>query len=233
MAFKKNQIALRQATFGVTPDEMDRYEVYTVNNPATALLGPLFFASAGTAGTASSIALVVNNKYPDFPRNIQFSLAGTGVGMAGTATVNGQDQFGSAITESFGFGSADNGGTVAGTRVFGQIISGTLNYGTAIGNGTPGFAGVPGTACLFGLPVKIQSVTDVVRYGMSAGTGPISVGGGTNIGSLINAGTGPVPGVHAFRPFAAFGGTTFFNVWIKSTYNGENESVMAAGTQAS
>ena len=205
---------------------MDAYTTYVVANPATAALGPLFVASAGTSGTADVVAAVINNKIPDYPRNVQFSLAGSAAGMTGTLTLNGRDQFGSAITEAFTFAGASNGGTVAGTRVFAQFESGTLAYGTAAGVGTPGIGFVPGTACLFGLPVKIASENDVVHIGMSAGTGPISVGGGTNIGSLVDT------GVHAFRPFAAFGGTTFFNVWVKSTFNSEEDSI-ARGTQPS
>src|SRR3990167_5537124 len=226
MSFKLSQPGLRFGGQRVSPDETDRYEVYNVNNPSTALLGPLFVASAGTSGTANTIAAVINNKYPDYPRNVQFSLAGSSAGLTGTLTLNGEDQFGSTITEAFTFAGASNGGTVAGTRVFGKFISGTLAYGTAAGVGTPGIGFAPGTACLFGLPVKIGATTDVVHYGMSAGTGPISIGGGTAIGSLVDT------GVHAFRPFAAFGGTTFFNVWVKSTFNSEEASI-ARGTQAS
>lgn len=226
MGLKRHDPAVRFGGIQVSPDEIDAYQVYTVNNPSTALLGPLFVASAGTSGTSDVVAAVINNKYPDYPRNVQFALAGSAAGMTGTLTLNGEDQFGSAITEAFTFAGASNGGTVAGTRVFGKFTSGTLAYGTAAGVGTPSISFVPGTACLFGLPVKIGSTQDIVHYGMSAGTGPISVGGGTAIGSLINT------TAHAFRPFAAFGGTTFFNVWVKSSFNSEDEKV-ARGTQAS
>lgn len=225
MSFKRSENALRVGQ-KVSPDEMDAYVTYTIANPSTALLGPLFVASAGTAGTSQNNALVINNKIPDYPRNIQFAIAGTGAGMAGTLTMNGFDQFGSATTETMAFATASNGGTVAGTKVFGQFVSGTVNFGTAVGDGTPSISFVPGTACLFGLPVKIGATTDVVHYGMSAGTGPISVGGGTAIGSLVNT------GVHAVRPFAAFGGTTFFNFWIRSTFNAEELNI-ALGTQPS
>lgn len=226
MSLKRGLPELRFGGQRVSPDEMDTYTVFSVNNPATALLGPLFVASAGTAGTSAVNPIVVNNKYPDFPRNVQFSIGGTGAGMAGTLVLNGKDQFGSTIQETMSFGTAANGGTVAGTKVFGQFTSGTVSFGTAVGNGTPGIGFVPGTACLFGLPVKLGATTDVVHIGMSAGTGPISVGGGTAIGSLISVAQS------AFRPFAAFGGTTFFNVWVKSSYNGEENNV-ANQTQAS
>lgn len=225
MSFKRSQIGLRVGQ-KVSPDEMDAYTVYTVNNPSTALLAPLFVASAGTAGTSTNTALVINNKFPDYPRNVQFAIAGTGAGMAGTLTINGFDQFGSAVTETMAFATASNGGTVVGTRVFGQFTSGTVNYGTAVGSGTPSISFSPGTDCRFGLPVKIGAATDVIHYGMSAGTGPISVGGGTAIGSLVDT------GMHAVRPFAAFGGTTFFNFWVRSSFNAEEANV-ALGTQPS
>ena len=224
MSFKRSQPGLRFAAEAVSPDEMDAYTVYNVVNPSTAALGPLFVASGGTAGTSAVVPIVINSALPDYPRNVQFNIHGTHGNMAGTLEINGADQFGSEISETMSFGTAANGGTVAGTRVFGQFFSGTVSYGTAVGNGTPGIGFGPGTNTLFGLPVKIASTSDVVHYGMSAGTGPIAVGQGSAIGTLVDT------GVHAFRPFAAFGGTTFFNVWVKSTYNGEEEKI-ASGTQ--
>lgn len=221
MAFKRNQFALRVSGFQVSPDEMDNYTVYNIVNPATTALGTLFVASAGTAGTSANNAIVINNKYPDFPRNVAFNIHGTGAGMAGTLTINGFDQFGSAITETMSIGTASNGGTVVGTKVFAAFTSGTVNFGTAVGNGTPNIGLDGGTSCLFGLPVKIKATSDVVFMSMSQGTGPISVGGGTAIGSLVNT------SVHAVRPFATLGGTSFMTVWVDTTYNGENEGPMS------
>lgn len=220
---KKNQPALRVASseFAITPDEIDRYEVFSIQ-PA---ISTTFFASAGTAGTASAIAMTISNRIPDWPRNINFALAGSATGMAGTLVVNGRDQFGSSITESLGFGSADNGGTVVGSLVFGQITSGTLNYGTAVGNGTPAIGFVPGTGCLLGLPVKLNGTTDVIHLGMNAGTGPITYGGGT-IAAFVDT------GVHAIRPAGAINGTSVINVWVKPSFNNENYGRMSDGTQA-
>lgn len=221
--FKRNQIALRVANseFAITPDECDRYEVFEV----TPAIDATFLASAGTAGTASSVAMVIKNRLPDTPRNINFALAGSATGMAGTLIVNGKDQFGNVIQETLGFGSADNGGTVVGTKVFAQITSGTLNYGTAIGSGTPAIGLVPGTGCLIGLPVKLLGTTDVVHLGMSAGTGPITYGGGT-IAAFVN-----VP-MSAIRPAAALNGTSSLNVWIVPTWNNESKGRMANLSQA-
>jgi len=205
----------------VTPDEIDRYEVYSLT-PANNIR---FWASAGTAGTASTIALTVLNRLPDYPRNIEFVLAGSATGMAGTLKMNGRDQFGNSISENFGFGSADNGGTVIGTKVFAQLLNGTLYYGTAIGNGTPqiGF-GTMGTTTLFGLPTKLGGTSDVVHIGMTFGTGAITVGNGT-IAAFVN-----VP-MHAIMAPATIDGTAQINVWFRTTYDASNDVKIAGGTQ--
>ena len=225
MSFKRSQPGIRFSGERVSPDEMDNNFVYQINNPSTTALGTLFVGSGGTAGTSANIALVVNNKYPDYPRNVAFNIHGTGAGMAGTLTINGDDQFGSQISETITIGTASNGGTAVGTKVFAQFRSGTVNYGTAVGNGTPNIGLDGGTSCLFGLPWKINGTSDVISLSMSQGTGPISVGGGTAIGSLVNA------GMHAVRPFAALGGTSFINVWVRPSYSSEYN--IAGGTQAS
>ena len=225
MSFKRSQIALRVGQ-GVSPDEMDSYQVYNVNNPVTGLLGVTAVGTAAVGGTSSVQALVVLSKYPDYPRNVALTILGTHGSLGGTLVINGEDQFGSAITETITVTNADNGGTTSGTRVFGKFTSGTVSLGTAVGNGTSSVRFTPGTDTLFGLPVKIGATTDVVHYGHTVGTGMVNIGGGTAIGSLVDT------GVHAFRPFAAFTGTSFFNVWVKSTFNSEEASI-ARGTQAS
>ena len=215
-------LSIAKSEYAVVPDEIDRYEVFSIE-PA---ISATFLASAGTAGTASAIAMVITNRTPDWPRNINFALAGTGVGMAGTLDVNGRDQFGASQSESLGFGSADNGGTVVGSRVFAEITSGTLRYGTAVGNGTPAIGFVPGTGCLLGLPVKIAGTTDVVWLGMNAGTGPITYNGGTVAGFVNST-------VHAVRPAAAINGTSVISVWVKPSYSFNNQrGIMSNGTQA-
>ncbi|MEK9207741.1 MAG: hypothetical protein AAB922_04615 [Patescibacteria group bacterium] len=193
---------------GVTWDEMDAYRTITVQ-PA---INVRWWASAGTAGTASAIAMVMLNRLPDWPRNINFILAGTGVGMAGSLDANGKDQFGNTVTETIGFGSADNGGTQVGTKVFAALDSGTLRYGTAVGNGTPQIGFVPGTNCLLGLPDKINGTTDVVQLGFSVGTGAVTYGGGT-IAAFVNS------PMHAIRPALALDGTAEVKAWYVSRYD--------------
>ncbi len=215
---KRREPALAFGWYDITPDEIDRYEVFSW----TPAINVRWWASAGTAGTASAIALVILNRLPDYPRNISFILAGSATGMAGSLDVNGKDQFGNTISETLGFGSADNGGTVSGTKVFGQITSGTLRYGTAIGAGTPQIGFVPGTDCLLGLPVKVARVADVVHLGYTKGTGAVSYAGGSvGTGAFVNT------GVHAIRPGAALDGTATVNAWVVSSFDATNMGTVA------
>ena len=208
--------------FAVTPDEIDRYEVFNFVNAGTVAN---WWASAGTSGTADTVALAIINRIPDYPRSVQFALAGSAAGMTGTLDINGRDQFGGSITEALTFAGASNGGTVAGTRVFAQVTGGTLRYGTAAGVGTPAIGFVPGTACLLGLPVRLQGTTDVVHIGMAAGTGAITVNGGT-IASFVNS------PMSAVRAPAALTGTQAISVWVTPTFNNQNLVKMSNGTQA-
>src|SRR3990167_9270449 len=108
MSFKRSQPGIRFSGERVSPDEMDNNFVYQINNPSTTALGTLFVGSGGTAGTSANIALVVNNKYPDYPRNVAFNIHGTGAGMAGTLTINGEDQVGSQKSEKITICTASN-----------------------------------------------------------------------------------------------------------------------------
>src|SRR5260221_569098 len=142
-------------TLAITPDEIDRYEVVTIVNPNT-LTANAFIGTYAVAGTSAANSLVIVNAIPDWPRNLEYSITGTGAGMAGTTTVTGRDQFGSVITETISIGTASNGGTTAGTKVFAQVTSGTHNFGTAVGNGTARLGlGTTGTTAMFGLPFKV------------------------------------------------------------------------------
>lgn len=206
---------------GVTADEMDMYRVVTFR-PAT---NAVWWASAGTAGTSSATAMVMINRLADTPRNVRFALIGSASGMAGSLDVVGRDQFGGSITETLGFASADNGGTVVGTKVFLQVDSGTLRYGTAVGNGTPNIGFVTGTNCLLGLPDRLGGTTDVVHLGHAIGTGAVSYGGGT-IAAFVDK------PMSAIRPAATLDGTTTITCWYKPTYNAEAVATNAGGTQA-
>lgn len=222
MALKRVQPGLRfdLTSNAVTPDEMDAYTVYTLANPATLGVNQ-WFGTFPVGGTSSLGTMVIVNAIPDYPRNVEFSVTGTGAGMAGTVQLYGKDQFGSPINETIAIGTAANGGTTAGTRVFAQVTVGTINFGTAVGNGTARVGlGTAGTSTIFGLPVKIAGTGDVRLIGFVAGTGAITVNGGT-------IGTAVVTGVHGIRLLGTLSGTQTINVWVKSTYNPENQGVVA------
>src|SRR3972149_2535283 len=95
MAFKKNQTAMRAAGFKVSPDEMDRVEIYQVHLPT---IGTTYIGTTAVGGTTSTQALVLKNAVLDYPRNIMYAVAGSNA-LGGTWTVNGKNQFGDTIQE--------------------------------------------------------------------------------------------------------------------------------------
>ncbi len=218
--FKRSQPGLRMAGDKISNDEEDQYFIYDISQPGTA---NLWFGTAPIAGTSATGTVVVVNRYPDYPRNINYILVGTGAGMAGTFIVSGMDQFGRVVTETVATGTAANGGTVIGTQTFARFDGGTVQFGTAVGNGTTQIGFVPGTGCLFGLPVPIAGTQDIVFASMIAGTGAITVNGGT-IAGFVNA-QSPAAGtplVATFRAPAALTGSQTINIWIKSSYIPDN-----------
>lgn len=228
--FKRSQPGLRftgnqgaanpTALEAITPDEIDRYEVYQVTNPNT-LNAASWFGTWAVAGTAAAGAMVIRNAVADYPRNAEFAIAGSATGLAGTASVTGRDQFGSVITETFGFGSADNGGTVVGTKVFAHVTSGTLTFGTAVGNGTARLGvGTTGTTSLFGLPFKVGGTTDLKILSVVAGTGAITVNGGT-IAAFIDVTTSSI------KAPVTTTGTMTITAWVRPTFNAENLGLVA------
>lgn len=220
--FKRSQPGLRFSAEKVTPDEQDEYFHYSIAMPGTA---NAFFGTPAVGGTSAVAAVVVVSRYPDYPRNINFSLAGTGAGMAGTLVYNAFDQFGSVFQETLATGTASNGGTVVGTKIVASFTSGTVSYGTAVGNGTPSIGFVPGTGCLFGLPVKLGTTADIVSLSMVAGTGVISYNGGT-VAGFVNVAQS------AIRPAAALTGSQVISAWIVSTFVPDNIPVVSNLRQA-
>lgn len=218
--FKKNQPALQFANseFAITPDEIDRYEVYTVVNPS---ISATWFGTTAVAGTSAESALVLVNAIADYPRNLVGAVAGSAAGLGGTWVVSGYDQFGKAQTENLVIAGASNGGTTVGTKIFAQVSSGTFQYGTAVGSGTTKLGvGVTGTTALFGLPTKIYGTADVKSLTYTTGAGAQTVNGGT-IGAFVDA------NVHAFKAPVNVTGTMSYQVWVKSTYNNENGAMMS------
>lgn len=210
-----------QGPIAITPDEIDRYEVVTIVNPNT-ITANAFIGTYAVAGTSATNALVIVNAIPDWPRNLEYSLTGTGAGMAGTTTVIGRDQFGNIISETIVVGTAANGGTTAGTKVFAQVTSGTHFFGTAVGGGTARLGlGTTGTTAQFGLPFKVGGTTDLKLLSVNAGTGGVTVNGGT-IAAFIN-----VPNSSILLPVPQTTGTMAITAWLKPTYNSETIGVVA------
>lgn len=213
--FKRSQPGLRFSGEKITPDESDEYVIYSVTNPGTA--NATWWGTAAVAGTSATGTFVITNRNPDYPRNALFSLAGSANGLGGSTVITGFDQFGSVQTETIGFAGTNSGGTKAGTAIWGRVDSATMNYGSAVGNGTPKLGFVNGTSgagtCWFGLPVKIGGTADVRLMSISAGTGPVSVNGGS-ISSYVDTTR------HAFYPGGySQTGTETINVWVVSSYN--------------
>lgn len=217
-AFKPQTIG---SPFGqITPDEIDRYEVYHVIHPGvgSATLGT---AAAGT--NSATTAFVILSTRTDFPRNLNVSVSGSN-DIGGTATINGFDQFGLPIQEKIGFGTSVSPGTqAAGSLVFAEVTSGTWNAAVgSAGSGTPrlgyatGTANAVGTAlgARFGLPAKIAQLTDVktITWDNNGTTTAI------NSGSINSTVIGTTPSYY-FRGTSAVAITDIYTIWVKSTYD--------------
>lgn len=213
MALKRVEPGLRfsPSEFRVTPDEIDRYEQYVISFPS---ISTTWFGTFAVAGTSAETPLVVINAIADYPRNLEFALAGSAAGMTGTAIINGKNQFGASITESLTFAEANNGGTVSGTSVFAHVDSGTLYYGTAVGSGTARIGVTTGTDTYFGLPARLGGTTDVKLLTRSTGAGAQTVNGGTIAGFV------DLPR-HAVRAPATLTGTQIISVLYRPTHVAE------------
>ena len=218
--FKKSQPGLAFSGEKITPDEMDRYEIYHIVNPGTTAS---WWGTAAASGTADTKAFSVVNAMAGYPRNMTFTIVGNGTSVAvkGTAIVNGKDQFGNVIAETLAITSGTAAATAIGTKVFAVFTSGTCKYGTHSTSGTPTLGFDATTSCLFGLPVKLGSVTDVVLLGQNAGTGVITCNGGT-IASYVNK------AMHAISAPATITGTEAITVWIKSSYDATSLASVSA-----
>lgn len=205
----------------VTPDEYDEQLYYTIQAPS---VSATFY---GTAASASVVAVGLTNTKADYPRNVLLTLLGVAGGMGGSVTVNGYDQFGRSVNETFGFGSAAGGGTAAGTKIFAEITSATVTPvglgGTAVGTVSLGVAAgtASGIATLFGLPWKIRAVSDVKSITW--------INNGT--ATAINGGT--VTSAHVGTANHTFMGTQIpvitdrYTVRVKPTYNASNDAAVS------
>jgi len=67
MGLKKHNPGIRFSGIQVTPEEIDRYEVYTIINPST---NEAFLGTCAVAGTSATEALVLDNVLLDYPRSL-------------------------------------------------------------------------------------------------------------------------------------------------------------------
>lgn len=201
----------------MTPNEMDRYEQYIVWGPSADT------SYIGTVSSATAAAVwVFKNVYPDYPRNVSYSVTGVAGGMGGTFSLSGQDQFGGSVTEAVTIGSAAGGGTTQGTQIFAKFGTGTFSPaglgGTAVGTAAIGFGTGSGiTGNWFGLPTKIGGTADVKRIVWVTTNTPTTLNAGTAIGTLVSAVGGTRP-QHAFQGTSGVAITDRYVVTFKSTF---------------
>ena len=205
----------------VSPDEVDRYEIYPIIHPTDSLT---WIGTCAGGTSAQAKALVLINKLADYPRNLAVSVVGTN-DVGGSMTVNGKDQFGVSISETIGAGTAAKGTpafVAYGTKIFSEVTSGTFTFAAgSAGSGSAqlGFGSV-GTSTYFGLPTKIASTADVKGINYSLGGTQTTFNGGT-IGAYVST------SVHAIQPIADVKPDQVYVVTFKPTYDAANENVMA------
>ena len=193
----------------VQPNEIDRYEVYTLNIKAPVIS---WFGTAVGDGTAGYKALTLVNKLSPYPTSVEARLVGASGTTKGTCVINGKNQFGVSISETLALASG-SAGTVIGTNVFMEISSGSAELGTASGSVVvcPGTAG---TSTLLGLPVMIGGSTDVKLITWSTGDVQTSAGGATGTVNFY-----AVPRVHAVKAVGPISGTIDMTAWVKTSYS--------------
>jgi hypothetical protein len=221
MPLKKWFPDLRAPKNRVTPDEMDYVYTYTVTYPSVSAT-QVGTCSGGTSTQAR--ALVITNKVLDYPRSLLASVVGTN-DMGGVFVVNGKDQFGNVIQETFTMATAAAGtpaGSAAGTKVFSEVTSGTFTVATgAVGSGSARLGvGTVAASNLWGLPVKIGSTADVKQISW-INNGTFTVINGGTIGSYVGT------AAHTFVGTAGVAVTDIYRVRVRSTYSAEENYTTA------
>lgn len=219
MPLKRHYVDFQAQTGNkVTPDEIDRYEVYNVINPsisATAI-------GSATAGTVSQVvALGLANVRPDYPRTLLATWSGS-ASVSGTVAVTGKDQFGVARSETFELAQGtQQAGTDFGTVPFAEVTTATATFGTGVvGTGTVslGYA-IVGTQALFGLPAKIGAAADVKHITWTDKSGVSTPLNGGTVSSYVDTDN------HTFRGTETLAGTMTYQVWFKPTFIASGDSL--------
>lgn len=218
---KKHLPDIRFSANKLSADELDLRVNYRVQNPTVT---DTFFGSVVGTGTGLVAALALTNVQADYPRNLLVSITGVAGGAGGTVLVTGTDQFGGTQTESIGLATAASGGTIAGTKIFDTVSAATVTFaligGTGVGTAELGAA--LGTAAnqeaWFGLPVRIESVSDVKKIMWNDDGVMTAVNGGTVTSSYVNTST------HAFTHGQIVAAADGIYVDVLTTYDSTNNS---------
>lgn len=220
MPLKRHYIDFQDQTGNkVTPDEIDRYEVYNVINPA---ISATFFGSA-TAGTVSQVASIgLGNVRADYPRSLAAVFSGS-ASVSGTVHVAGKNQFGESVTEDLGLAQGtQTAGTANGTIAFAQVSAATATFGTGVtGTGTVSLGvAIAGTAARFGFPAKIGGTSDLKAIIWTNESGlAIPINGGTIDSDYVDADN------HTFAGTETLAGTMTYSVMFKPTYKAKGDSL--------
>lgn len=218
---KKHLPDIRFSANKLTADELDLRVNYRVQNPT---VSGSFFGSVVGTGTGLVAALALTNVQADYPRNVLVSITGVAGGAGGTVSVTGTDQFGGTQSESIGFATAAAGGTAVGTKVFNTISAATATFaligGTGVGTASLGVAigTAAGQEAWFGLPVRIESVSDVKKIMWNDNAVMTAVNGGTVTSSYVNTTT------HAFTHGQIVAAADGIYVDVLTTYDSTNNS---------
>ena len=214
---KKHYSDIRFSGNLVTPDEIDRYEVYSVVNPTTQ--NTWIGTAASTASGAAAPTFGFISKMADYPRSLRVvATTGSGTAIQEACAITGKDQFGNTITETItALGTTT--ATAIGTKVFAEVTAVTVTQGTITADvGTVALGlGTAGTTTLFGLPFKLGGTADVVLYRWQSNGTSVPVNASGSTGMWVDA------TYHAVKAVTDIGGTTALQVWVKPSYNAENE----------
>lgn len=204
----------------VTPDEIDWRVRYSVVYPE---VGTKAYGTVAP-GTVTG-AIVFDNTIPDFPRNVLVTIVGPAQGVGGTVTINGYNQFGMAQSETVTIGSANAGGTAAGTKIWDSFTSGTYYPNGGDNNSTltigPAIGTAAGIVGWLGLPVKIKSASDVKRMTFIKNGTYTAITGGTLASTLFSTAN------HAFHGTQIIAATDQYHLEIKPSYSSENDAPTA------
>ena len=227
MALKKYFPDVRMGGNKVSSDEIDAVVPYTIAYPSIGTA--TVWAGKGTGAVAA--VGTIQNATMDYPRNLYVEIAGAAVGMGGTATIYGKDQFGVSQSEAIGFGSASGGGSAVGSLIFASVS--TVSVTTATGDGTAvgsvGIGYAKGTSAtmkaMFGLPVRIGAYTEVKRLTWVNNGAVTAINGGT-IGTAQTAGYVNTTN-HSFMGTQIVAATDIYSLSILPSYNSETVSNIA------